>query len=50
MDIQKKDNLTDVVQALLELETKPVQVKPEGTILNSDGEIVLLGQDEAETK
>ena len=50
MDTNKKDNLTDLVQALSELETKPAQQKPAGTVLNESGEVITLGQDASKTK
>lgn len=50
MDANKKDNLTDLVQALSELEAKPAQQKPIGTVVNESGEVVTLGQDASKTK
>ena len=45
MDRQQKDNLTDVVQALAALEETAAPVRPEGTVVLNDGEIVKLGQE-----
>lgn len=50
MDTNKKDNLTDLVQALAELETKPAQQRPAGTVVNENGEVITLGQDASGTK
>ncbi len=50
MQYSKKDNLTDLVQALQALEGKPAPVKPTGTVINDNGEIITLGQEGTETK
>lgn len=50
MQFSRKDNLTDLVQALQALETKPVQAQPVGTVMNDRSEVITLGQQGAETK
>ena len=52
MDTEKKDNLTDVVEALEEINTpeEKLDENTEQTVLTEDGEVVTLDQEESENK
>ena len=44
MDIRKKDNLTDAVEALERNESAPEPQGRDQQVVNNDGEIITLGQ------
>ncbi len=44
MDIRKKDNLTDAVEALERNESAPEPKDGDSQVVNNDGEIITLGQ------
>lgn len=52
MDTEKKDNLTDVVESLENVETPEDSIKDdsEHVVLDSDGEAVTLDQKESDNK
>ena len=52
MDTEKKDNLTDVVESLENVETPEdnLDKEAEQTVLTEDGEAVTLNQEESDNK
>jgi hypothetical protein len=44
MDAKKKDNLTELAEAIRELAHEIAQDLPEGTVVTATGEIVTLGK------
>lgn len=44
MDVQKKDNLTELTEAIQALAHEIAVNLPEGTVVTATGEIVTLGQ------
>ena len=52
MDTEKKDNLTDVVESVEEMETpeEDLEENTEQTVVTEDGDVVTLDQEESENK
>ncbi len=50
MEAKKKDNLTELAQAIRELAHDAALDLPEGTVLSATGEIVTLGQGDIKKK